>query len=94
MLSRYIAEQRGDEVVFLQSSTRCSLSAFLCLTIVVIRAELHQMLTECGFRPEVVPLATFADEVLPHGVAESWIERFARYLYGNPDVMPTSHEVV
>ncbi|RPD62623.1 hypothetical protein L226DRAFT_568645 [Lentinus tigrinus ALCF2SS1-7] len=45
------------------------------------KEELQEMLADIGFRPEVIPLATYADEVLPHGVAESWVSRFARQIY-------------
>lgn len=84
MLTWYISQQRGEEVRFLQSRTCCLLlSAFASLILIVIGAELHEMLAECGFREEVIPRATFADEVLPHGLAESWIERFARGVYGS-----------
>ena len=54
------------------------------LTTIGIGAEFHEMLAELGFRPEVIAIATYADDVLPHGLAESWVERLARAMYGFP----------
>ena len=78
MLAMYVDDFYGHKVRFLQSSTCCSsLSTHCRLTIIGIGAEFHEMLAELGFRPEVIAMATYADEVLPHGLAQSWVERLA-----------------
>ncbi|KAI0352429.1 hypothetical protein OH77DRAFT_1523257 [Trametes cingulata] len=54
------------------------------------KAELQDMLRAVGFRPDVVPRATYPDVVLSHGVAEDWVERFARYNYGRSSSTSTT----
>ena len=78
MLAIYVGDFYGNQPRFLQSSTCCSsLSTHCRLTTIGIGAEFHEMLAELGFRPEVIAMATYADEVLPHGLAQSWVERLA-----------------
>ena len=85
MLSMYVDDYYGNTTRFLQSSTcYSSLSTHCHLTTIGIGAEFHEMLAELGFRPEVIAKATYADEVLPHGLAESWVERFTRSMYTLP----------
>ena len=58
---------------------------FPCLITITTAAELQAVLTEVGFRPEVVVQATYPDMILGHCVVDSWIMRFANYIYHGPD---------
>ena len=55
------------------------------LTTTTTAAEFQALLAEIGFWPEVIPEATYPDTVLPHGIPESWVRRFANYVYHGPD---------
>lgn len=54
---------------------------FFFASVVLLGAELEQMLRELRFRPEVISLANFGETYLPHLDVRNWARQLAFGVY-------------